>query len=533
MEQGYTPRDLYFDKEARNKLISGISKISKAVKSTLGPRGQTVLLESRTHTHGITVTKDGVTVAKAIDLIDPVENLAVKMMKEAADRTSTSAGDGTTTAIVLAEALVLAGGKHIDKTVNPTSVIKQINNHTSHIIKDLEKSARKVTKKRLLDVATISSNNDKEIGKIICDTYTKVGHDGLVTVENSQNHNTYSEVTQGIKIEKGYTSNLFVNNQKKDECVLENVKILVVDQEINNILSIEKILKPIINNGDKLLIIGSCHNNVVNTLAANVVRNGLKFCNITPPQFGYKQHELMSDIALAVGAKYFSEKTGDDLSLVSMADLGHATKVIAGRDSTVIIRDDKEVPEIPKRVEELWEQLNNAKNKSEKEFIMQRIASLSGGIGVIYVGANSDIEQKEKFDRVDDAVCAVRSALEEGIIPGGGVPLLAVARKLEWKIGKKKEEQVALSILKDALVVPCYQIIMNAGEDPQKIKQHIESASHGYDVKNGKFGDMYTMGIIDPLKVTKNALLNAVSVATTILSTNAIVTLARTYETGK
>ena len=533
MEQGYTPRDLYFDKEGRNKLISGISKISKAVKSTLGPRGQTVLIESRTHTHGITVTKDGVTVAKAIDLQDPVENLAVKMMKEAADRTSTSAGDGTTTAIVLSEALVLAGEKYIDESTNTTVVMREINNHTSHIIKDLEKSAKKVTKKRLRDVATISANNDKEIGKIICDTYTKVGHEGLVTVENSQNHKTYSQVTQGIKIEKGYTSNLFVNNQKKDECVLENVKILVVDQEINNILSIEKILKPIINNGDKLLIIGSCHNNVVNTLAANVVRNGLKFCNITPPQFGYKQHELMSDIALAVGAKYFSEKTGDDLSLVSMGDLGHATKVIAGRDSTVIIRDDKEIAEIPKRVEELWGQLTMAKNKSEKEFIMQRIASLSGGIGVIYVGANSDVEQKEKFDRVDDAVCAVRSALEEGIIPGGGIPLLAVAKKLEEINGKTSEEQVALEILKDALVVPCYQIIMNAGEDPKEITKNLDNPNNGYDVKNGEYGNMMELGIIDPLKVTKNAMLNAVSVATTILSTNAIVTLARTYETGK
>ena len=216
-----------------------------------------------------------------------------------------------------------------------------------------------------------------------------------------------------------------------------------------------------------------------------------------------------------------------------MGDLGHATKVIAGRDSTVIIRDDKEIAEIPKRVDELWGQLTMAKNKSEKEFIMQRIASLSGGIGVIYVGANSDVEQKEKFDRVDDAVCAVRSALEEGIIPGGGIPLLAVAKKLEEINGKTSEEQVALEILKDALVVPCYQIIMNAGEDPKEITKNLDNPNNGYDVKNGEYGNMMELGIIDPLKVTKNAMLNAVSVATTILSTNAIVTLARTYETGK
>jgi len=529
MEQGYTPRELHFDSEGRNKLISGIAKISKAVKSTLGPRGQTVLIESRTHTHGITVTKDGVTVAKSIDLLDPVENLAVKMMKEAADRTATSAGDGTTTAIVLTEALVEAGEKYIDMSVNPTVVIREINKHTSHVIKKLEKQSKKLSKKRLLDVATISSNNDKEIGKIIYDTYNKVGHDGLVTVENSQGHNTYSEVTKGIRVERGYTSNLFVNNQKKDECVLENVKVLVVDQEINNILSIEKILKPIISNGDKLLIVGNCHNNVVNTLAANVVRNGLKICNIMPPQFGYKQHELMSDIALAVGAKYFSEKTGDDLSLISMEDLGHAAKVIVGRDNTIIIRNNNEVAEIPQRVEELWEQHKHTKIKSEKDFILQRIASLSGGIGVIYVGGNSDVEQKEKFDRVDDAVCAVRSALEEGIIAGAGVPLLRLSKELTTQ-GESKEESVGVKILKDALSVPCKQILRNAGENEDNVIKFILDARNGYDVKNQKFGDLYSMGIIDPLKVTKNALINAVSVATTILSTNAIVTLARTYD---
>jgi len=288
-------------------------------------------------------------------------------------------------------------------------------------------------------------------------------------------------------------------------------------------------LKPIISNGDKLLIIGNCHNNVVNTLAANVVRNGLKICNIMPPQFGYKQHELMSDIALAVGAKYFSEKTGDDLSLISTEDLGHAAKVIVGRDNTIIIRDDKEVAEIPQRVEELWEQHKNTKIKSEKDFILQRIASLSGGIGVIYVGGNSDVEQKEKFDRVDDAVCAVRSALEEGILEGGGVPLLKLSRDLNSEVDNE-EERVAIQILKDALSVPCKQILRNAGEDEDAVVEQMLKNQYGYDVKHQVYGDMYKMGVIDPLKVTKNALINAVSVATTILSTNAIVTLARTYD---
>ena len=248
-----------------------------------------------------------------------------------------------------------------------------------------------------------------------------------------------------------------------------------------------------------------------------------------PPQFGYKQHELMSDIALAVGAKYFSEKTGDDLSLISTEERGHAAKVIVGRDNTIIIRDDKEIEEIPQRVEELWEQHKNTKIKSEKDFILQRIASLSGGIGVIYVGGNSDVEQKEKFDRVDDAVCAVRSALEEGIVAGGGVPLLRISKELNEDV-ENAEEKVALQILKDALAVPCKQILLNAGEEDESITLHILDDRKGYDVKNQKFGDMYKLGVIDPLKVTKNALINAVSVATTILSTNAIVTIARTSD---
>jgi len=432
---------------------------------------------------------------------------------------------------VLTEALVEAGEKYIDKSVNPTVVIREINKHTSHVIKNLEKQSKKLSKKRLLDVATISSNNDKEIGKIIYDTYNKVGQDGLVTVENSQGHTTYSEVTKGIRVERGYTSNLFVNNQKKDECVLENVKILVVDQEINNILSIEKILKPIISNGDKLLIIGNCHNNVVNTLAANVVRNGLKICNIMPPQFGYKQHELMSDIALAVGAKYFSDKTGDDLSLISMEDLGHAAKVIVGRDNTIIIRNQNEVEEIPQRVEELWGQHKNTKVKSEKDFILQRIASLSGGIGVIYVGGQTDIEQKELYDRVDDAVCAVRSALLEGILPGGGVALYDIAIKHKSEIDKKSKK-IADAILYSALSAPLAQILENAGSTIEEHYSANKTDGCGYDVKNEVKGNMIDMGIIDPMKVTKNALQNAVSVAVTILSTNAIITMARTYESN-
>ena len=308
--------------------------------------------------------------------------------------------------------------------------------------------------------------------------------------------------------------------------MLENVKILVVDQEINNILSIEKVLKPIISNGDKLLIIGNCHNNVVNTLAANVVRNGLKICNIMPPQFGYKQHELMQDIAISVGATYFSEKTGDDLSIINFSDLGRASRVIVGKDSTIILKDknpDENV--IEKRVEELWDAHKLATKKADKDFILSRIASLTGGIGVIYVGGNTDLEQKELYDRVDDAVCAVRSALLEGILPGGGLALYSFYVKL------KNSKKIADAILSRALRAPLVQILSNGGLKEKEIyTQKKFNTSQGYDVKNNQYGAMLTMGIIDPLKVTKTALQNAVSVAVTILSTNAIVTMARTYE---
>lgn len=528
----YSPKDLVFDQEGRDSLIKGITTISKAVKSTLGPRGKTVLIESNNHTHGITVTKDGVTVAKSIDLLNPVENLAVKMMKEAADRTASSAGDGTTTAIVLTEAIVTMGSELITDKHNVTEVIRHMNDLKGEIIVDLKKMSRRVKGNTLRDVASISANNDKEIGKIIADAYDKVGRDGIVTVENSQTADTYCEVTNGIKVSRGYTSKLFVNDFKKDECVMDDVYILVSDQEISNILSIENILKPIINDGKKLLIIAPCTANVVNTLAANVVQRGLKLCNIMPPQFGYKQQELMADIALAVGAKYFSEQTGDDLSLIRLSDLGKADKIIVDRDKSVIVRSDVLSDEITKRVEQLWVQHDLSNNKSDRDAVKERIASLTGGVGVIYVGGNSDIEQKEKFDRVDDAVCAVRSALEEGILPGGGLALFNIADKISSKTDDvfdslSVNEYVARQILSKAIEAPLLQILENAGKDGFDIMIKSNGGNHGYDVKNEVYGDMFKMGIIDPLKVTKNALENAVSVATTVLSTNAIITMAR------
>jgi len=539
MEQGgYSPKELHFAKEGQEKLISGISKMAAAVKSTLGPMGNTVIIESPEHTHGITVTKDGVTVAKSIALIDPVENLAVRMMREAADRTASLAGDGTTTAIVLTEALVKSGMKNIAVTDNKTEILGELLSETKVLIKKLKKMSRPVTKRMLKDVATISANNNSEIGKIIADTYNTVGENGIVTVERSQTSETYNETTNGLKIDRGYTSQLFINNHKKDECILDDVHILVSDAEISNLLTIENVLKPIIAEGKKLLIVAPCSTNVINTLAANVMKNSLKICSITPPSFGYKQHELMQDIALTVGATYFSEKTGDDLSIINFSDLGHAAKVIIGKDSTIVLKDSKEdTEEVTERVKQLWDAHDLTSKKLDKEFILSRIASLTGGIGVIYVGGNTDLEQKELYDRVDDAVCAVRSALLEGILPGGGLSLYSYYyyysdMSSAPKISEAKK--TAYAVLADALRAPLFKILDNAGLEELKIyppkDKTLFTQGRGYDVKKGVYGDMFKMGIIDPMKVTKTALQNAVSVAITILSTNAIVTMARSYE---
>ena len=539
MNSGYSPKELKFGEDGRQKLVTGIDQISKAVKSTLGPRGNTVLIESQVHTHGITVTKDGVTVARAVDLLDPVENLAVRIMKQAAEKTATEAGDGTTTAIVLTEALVKAGDSMIEPMDNRTEILREVSDLGGKLIHKLKKKALKITPRRLKDVAVISANNDKEIGKVIAQTYSDVGEDGIVTVEKSDSSETYSETTYGIKIDRGFSSPLFINNQKKDECIFEDVHILVSDAEITNILQIEAVLKPIINEHKKFLIIAPAQSNVVNTLAANVMKSGLSLCHITPPNFGFKQHELMQDIAVAVGATYFSEKTGDDLSLITFNDLGHASKVIVGRDSSIVVKDKNEAINVQDRVNQLWDAHKLAKKKDDKDFILSRIASLTGGIGVIYVGGRTDLEQKELYDRVDDAVCAVRSAMQEGILPGSGLTLYQLSLELQrqMKSIKSPAKKIANAILGQALLAPIQQILENAGksfediyESDEYLLTQLETPSWGYDVKNEKYGDLLRLGIIDPMKVTKNALQNAISVATTLLSTNAIITLARSID---
>ena len=524
---------ILFADEGRAKLLSGIEKMAKAVKSTLGPMGNTVLIESESHTRGITVTKDGVTVAKSIHFADPAEDLAVRIMREASERTATQAGDGTTTAIVLAEALVSIGHGYVnDGSNNSTEILREMVQLTKDAVEIIRSKSKDVSSDTLRDVAVISANNDREIGNLIADAFIEVGESGIVTVEMAQGSETTYSATNGLKIDRGYTSPLFVNDQRKDESVLEDTYILVCDAEISNILQIEQVLKPIIQQNKKLLIIAPCSANVTNTLAANVMKNGLKLCNIQPPSFGYRQHELMQDIALSVGATYFSEKTGDDLSHMTFEDLGRAAKVIVGRNETIVIREEESSSEVDERVAQLREALRKSGSVADRRHLESRIASLCGGIGVISVGGATDLEQKELYDRVDDAVCAVKSAMEEGILAGGGLILYRIGRELMGMAGMKDCKGIACKILGAALTRPMEQIFRNAGKE-SLIKEFDRDVSnmkkwgYGYNVKTGDYGNLVKMGVIDPAKVTRCALENAVSVAVTMLSTNAIVTVDR------
>lgn len=531
-------RDVKFDSQAREALTNGVNVISKAVGSTLGPRGKTVIIESQNHTNGLTVTKDGVTVAKSISLEDAVENLAVQIVRNASERTALEAGDGTTTSIVIAESLCNDGLEASSAGMNMSRVTENVRQFVSEIIKELKEISREVHEDTLENIATISANNDKAVGKIIADAYIQVGLGGLVTVENSMSEKTYSDITKGVKVDRGFTSRLFINNQKKDECVLENVYILMTDIEINSLLQLEEVLKHIALNRKPLLIVAPMSTGAVNALASNVIKNRLPLVNINPPGFGYKSQELMSDLAAVTGGVYFSQQAGDDLSLIGVEDLGFAKKVTINQDSTIIVTEEETTEEIGQRIVELMGQLDEAKKESDKKFIQERISYLKGAIGVIYVGGSSDVEQKELYDRVDDAVCAVRSALEEGIIPGGGIALMRAAKKAimveqdvidEWP----EDKQEAYYMVINAVTAPFKKLLTNADYDNEQIIDMIKFVFNhkfdysGYDLKEERWVNMYEAGIIDPLKVTKNALINAVSVATTLINTNAVITYKR------
>ena len=503
----------------RDKLFQGLVKLSDAVSSTMGPMGRTVLIESERHVGGITITKDGVTVARSITLEDPIENLAVTLMKQAADKTANIAGDGTTTSIVLTHAII---DVFIAMGLTPSAMeLSKIKKDADEIIEKIKEMSIPVTNETLLDVATISANGDKTIGSLVADVYAKVGSDGVVTVENSNTSKTYSELSSGMRISRGWQSPYYITDQKKREAVLDNPYVLVTDREVPSLQAIEHILSKIVQENKSLLIIGEMGMQATNALNMNVVKGNLKAAQILPPQFGYKRKDLMRDIASAIGAKYISEDVGDDFGLVSIDDLGRVDKAIVSKDSTVLIKEDNELAKL--QISAIKEM--DVTDEEDRKFKQERIATLNGSVAVIYVGANTDIEQKEKYDRVDDAVCATRAAIEEGILPGGGYALLKIS-------GELPENEVMTA----AITAPFYMILENGGFDVDMIEHictHFDETGDGFNPVTQEFVNMVEAGIVDPAKVTRSAIENAVSVATTILSTNAIIYNLRDNASGK
>ena len=527
-------KQLFFEDDARKRLMSGIEKLAKAVGSTMGARGRTVLIESENHVGGLTISKDGVTVAKSINLEDPLENLAVQLVREAAEKTVAMAGDGTTTATVLTHSIVKNATEEIkDKKINVVEVCRQLQILKDVVIDELQDMSTKLDGKFLKDVATISANNDEPLGKLIAKTYEKVGRRGVVTVENSPNHETEATVIKGLRFDRGWASKYFVNDEKSQSCVFQKPLILVADMEINTLQSIEQVIKYCIENKRPLVIIGELSQQALQTLNLNVARGTIKACQVLPPSFGAKRELLTSDIAVAVGAKYFSESTGDNLQLISpITDLGTCDKIIISQDSTnIVVPQNEKAKEL---IKSLKERLQSTTSKHEIKNLKDRISNLSGSVGIIYVGADSDIEQKEKRDRVDDAVLAVAAAIEEGVLPGGGTALIRAFHKIsnsfQHHSPTTEESKVAKDIMMKSISAPFIKILSNAGYSFNDIRVDEIIASDfgvGVDVRTGEYVDMMSMGIIDATKVTRVALTNAVSVATTILTTDTAITNIR------
>jgi chaperonin GroEL len=491
--------------DARSKLASGIKQMASAVKSTLGPGGNTVVIDAGPEMRfvgGFTITKDGVTVARSIKLDDPVENLAVRIMRQVSELSASRAGDGTTTAVVLAEALISEGIKE----GLSLSDMRGLQALSASAVKILRGRARPLGSCDMLSIATISSNGDGEMGALIADAYEHVGKGGIVVAEKGQGTSCTLDKRKGLRFKRGYASRVFVNDQTNDSVLFDNALLLVIDGPVNNILHVETIIRGVVASGEPLVIIGDVSDQVVMTLAANVVKNGMRFAVVAPPSFGWRRQELMEDLALVTGAKLFSERTGDDLSIATMADLGRVSRISITRDETTITLDA--VRDHSERIAQV--------EKQGGENAADRLSMLRGLASVIQVGAHTDVEQKELYDRMEDSICAVRSAMDGGILPGGGVALRDLAITMEEEF----EETGALRVLTNALREPMRVLYDNAGltlpDGP--VKQ-----GHGMCLVTCVKGDMYDLGVIDPALVTISALEGAVSVASTVLGSNAVV----------
>lgn len=528
-------KEVSFGEKAGNGLRNGIKTLSDAVGSTLGPRGNTVLIEAEDKIGGKTATKDGVTVSRYVNLKDPIENMAIQVMREAAQGTVNEAGDGTTTSIVLAQAIVQQFDSYNTEDLNVTEVIRYINKFAKEIVAILESKSQEVEGTKLLDVATISANNDEELGNLIAEAYQTVTKRGVVMAEDGRDHITEVEYRQGISFNRGYTSTYQLTNREKDIIELKDPLVLVTDREIESLHDIaENVLRPVAEGGKSILIIGNMSMQAQAALNKNIHANNLKAAFVIPPEFGYRSTFMLEDIAMALGATFISEQTNDNWMTVGFKDLGRAEKVTIDRSSTTIIdSSDAHIERRNKRVEQLEQQIEIEKDKGSREDLQNRVANLCGNIAKITVGGKTPMEQKERRDRVDDAILATKAALDKGILPGGGLALYSIGISPIESAPENKNEYAAEMILKDALVSPIARILSNAGIDYRDIVSSDEfnhDKNIGFDVRNEVYGDMIEIGVIDPTKVTCTAFLNAVSVACTIIGSPVVITNVRDYD---
>src|SRR5438034_591871 len=519
-------KQLIFDENARQTLLRGVSKLAKAVAATLGPKGRNVVIDQKFGSP--TVTKDGVTVAKENELEDPYENMGAQMVREVASKTSDAAGDGTTTATVLAEAIYREGLKFVTSGANPIGIQRGIQKAVDAAVAHLDKVAKKVKdKEEIKQVATVSANWDNQIGEIIADAMDKVGKDGTITVEEAKSIDTTLEVVEGMQFDKGYLSPYFVTNAETIECKLEDAYILIYEKKISSLKDLLPILEKIAKVGKPLLIIAEeVEGEALATLVVNKLRGTLNVCAVKAPGFGDRRKAMCEDIAILAGGKFISEDLGIKLESLELNDLGRAKNIVVDKENTTIVEGYGKSSEIQGRVNQIRRQIEETTSDYDREKLQERLAKLAGGVAVINVGAATETEMKEKKARVEDALHATRAAVEEGIVPGGGVALLRCLSEIDALKLQDSDEQIGVEIVKRAIESPLRALASNAGVEGSLIVQEVKKrkGNDGYNVATGEYTDLVKAGVVDPKKVTRTALQNAASIAGLLLTTECLIT---------
>jgi chaperonin GroEL len=527
-----TPKEVRFADDARQRMLKGVNVLANAVKVTLGPKGRNVVLEKSFGAP--TVTKDGVSVAKEIELEDKFENMGVQMVKEVASQTSDAAGDGTTTATVLAQAIFREGLKSVAAGFNPMDLKRGIDKATTAIIEELKKLSQPCKDdKSIAQVGTISANADEEIGKIIAEAMSKVGKEGVITVEEGSGLANELDVVEGMQFDRGYLSLYFINDQATQSAQLENPLILIHDKKISNIRELLPLLEAVAKAGRPLLIIAEdIEGEALATLVVNNIRGIVKVAAVKAPGFGDRRKAMLQDIAILTGGQVISEEVGLSLEKASMNDLGEAKKVVVSKENTTIIDGAGKKSDIKGRIDQINKEIEESTSDYDREKLQERVAKLAGGVAVIKVGAATEVEMKEKKARVEDALHATRAAVEEGVVPGGGVALIRALKGISGLQGANEDQNVGINILRRAVEEPLRQIVANAGTDASVVLNAVMNGkgNYGYNAATGEYGDMVKMGIIDPTKVTRLALQNAASVAGLLLTTEAMIAEAPKQE---